>query len=497
MMKKIICLTACLCMPFAAKAQADSATTYERDITLSEAITLARVQSVDAAVALNTLKSAYWQYRTYRANLLPEITLTGTMPAYSKNYDFYQNADGTYSVIHNNSLKMNGELAVTQNLWLTGGTLSLSSSLDFLNVYGINGNRQFMSVPVNLTLNQPIFGVNDTKWNRRIEPVRYAEAKATFISATEQVAMSAINYFFNLLMGKENLAIARQNKENADRLYETAIVKRKMGQISENELLQLKLNALQSKADVTTAQSNLNSCMFQLRSFLGVSEQEVLNPVVPEVVPEVDIDYRNVLDKALERNSFAQNIRRRQLESDYAVATARGNLRGITLTASVGYGGQARNLSGVYRNLADNQIVSVGFTIPLLDWGKRRGQVRVAKSNRDVEISSIRKEQMDFNQDIFILVENFNNQAEQLTIAEEADRIAQRRYKTNVETFMIGKISTLELNDAQTAKDEARQSHIQQLYNYWYYYYQIRNLTLWDFEKDTALEADFEEIVRQ
>ena len=128
--------------------------------------------------------------------------------------------------------------------------------------------------------------------------------------------------------------------------------------------------------------------------------------------------------------------------------------------------------------------------------GKRRGKVRVAKSNREVVLSRIRQEQMDFNQDIFLLVANFNNQAQQLDIAEEADVIAEKRYKTSVETFMIGKISTLDLNDAQNSKDEARQKHISELYYYWYYFYQLRSLTLWDFERDTELEADFEEVVR-
>lgn len=52
-----------------------------------------------------------------------------------------------------------------------------------------------MSVPVALTLEQPIFGVNTIKWNRRIEPVRYAEAKAAFLTATEEVTMTTINYF--------------------------------------------------------------------------------------------------------------------------------------------------------------------------------------------------------------------------------------------------------------------------------------------------------------
>ena len=104
---------------------------------------------------------------------------------------------------------------------------------------------------------------------------------------------------------------------------------------------------------------------------------------------------------------------------------------------------------------------------------------------------------MDFDQDIFLLVEHFNNQAQQLSIANEADKIAQQRYKTSVETFLIGKTNTLDLNDAQNSKDDARQKHINELYWYWYYYYQLRSLTLWDFQNNTPLEADFEDIVKK
>lgn len=494
-MRRLLFWAICVGMPVLMEAQNDTLA-YERDITLAEAIALARVQSVDAAVALNELKTAYWEYRTFRANQLPEVTFTGTIPDYGKSYNSYQNSDGSYTFVRNSTLGISGQLSVTQNIWLTGGTLSLNSSLDYLRQLGSGGARQFMSVPVSLQLTQPIFGVNTSKWDRRIEPVRYAEAKASFITATEEVTMNTITYFFNLLLAKENLATARQNKENADRLYEVAKAKRRMGQISENDLLQLKLNALQGKADVTEAESNLNAQMFQLRSFLGVSEQENLNPVLPEAVPGIDINYDDVLAKALERNSFAQNIRRRQLEADYQVATAKGNLRSINLTASIGYTGTNRNFRSAYDNLVDNQVVEIGFSIPLLDWGKRRGQVKVAKSNRDLELSRIRQEQMNFNQNIFLLVANFNNQAQQLGIAAEADRIAEKRYDSSVETFMIGRISTLDLNDARDSKDEARQQHISELYSYWYYFYQIRSLTLWDFERNAPLEADFEAVVR-
>ena len=472
-------------------------TVRTRPITLDEAITLARVQSVNAAVALNELKTAYWEYRTFRANLLPEVNLSATVPSYSKSYNSYQQSDGSYTFVRNNFMQMSGELSIDQNIWLTGGTLSLNTSLDFMKQLDGFKDERYMSVPIALTLNQPIFGVNTFKWNRRIEPVRYAEAKANFLSETEEVTMTTINYFFNLLLAKENVNIAKQNLENAEKLYEVAKAKRKMGQISENDVLQLKLNVLNAQSNLTDYESSLKSNMFQLRSFLALSEDEELEPILPDTLPSMMVNYQDALDKALTNNSFAHNIRRRQLEADYEVAKAKGNLRQISLFAQVGFTGTDQNFRGAYDPLKDNQIVEVGFRIPLLDWGKRRGQVKVAKSNREVIQSRLQKETMDFNQNLFILVEQFNNQRAQLDIADEADQIAQRRYKTNVETFMIGRISTLDLNDAQVSKDQARQKHINELFYYWYYYYQLRSLTLWDFEKNTNIDADFEKIIKQ
>ncbi len=468
-----------------------------RPITLDEAITLARVQSVNAAVALNELKTAYWEYRTFRADLLPEVNLSATLPSYAKSYNSYQQSDGSYTFVRNNFMQMSGELSINQNIWLTGGTLSLNTSLDFMKQLDNTKDERYMSVPIALTLNQPIFGVNTFKWNRRIEPVRYAEAKANFLSETEEVTMTTINYFFNLLLAKENVGIAKQNLENAEKLYEVAKAKRRMGQISENDVLQLRLNVLNAQSTLTNYESALKSNMFQLRSFLALSENEELEPILPDTLPSMLVNYQDALDKALANNAFAHNIRRRQLEADYEVAKAKGNLRQISLFAQVGFTGTDQRLRGAYDPLKDNQIVEVGFRIPLLDWGKRRGKVKVAKSNREVIQSRLRQETMDFNQDLFILVEQFNNQRAQLDIANEADQIAQKRYKTNVETFMIGRISTLDLNDAQVSKDEARQKHINELFYYWYYYYQLRSLTLWDFEKNTNIDADFEAIIKK
>ncbi len=467
-----------------------------RPITLDESIALARKQSVDAAVALNELRSAYYTYRTYRAELLPEISFDATLPSYRKSYSAYQMSDGVYTFVRNNNLQMTGELSVSQNIWLTGGSLSLNTSLDFLKQLDHEGDRRYMSVPIALTLNQPLFGTNTIKWDRRIEPVRYEESLRQFLSASEDVAMTAINYFFDLLLAKENMHIAEQNLNNATKLYAVAQAKREMGQISKNDVLQLELNQLNAQSDFTAAQSNYKSSMFKMRAFLDIDEQIELDPQLPGSVPDVLMDYSSAIERAHANNYFSQNIRRRQLEAEYAVAKAKGQLREVNLYAQVGFTGTSTNFRDAYDPLKDNQIVQIGFSIPILDWGRRRGNVKVAESNRMTVESRLRKEQMDFDQDIFILVERFNNQRGQVAISQRADTIAATRYDTNVETFMIGRLSTLDLNDSQVSKDESRQAYINQLYLYWMYYYQLRSLTLWDFAENRPIEADIRELVK-
>lgn len=490
-MNRILALIGFLALCLNLPAQTDTIR-----ISLADAIARARSHSVDASAALNELRCAYWQYRTYRAELLPEISFNGTIPAYSKRYSSYQESDGSYRFVPNDNLQLSGELSLSQRIWFTGGTLSLRSSLDYMRQLSGDKYNNFMSIPVALTLRQPLFAANDIKWKRRIEPVRYAEARARFMSETEEVAMEAIRLFFNVLMAADKLACSRQNLDNARKLYEVAQAKRRMGQISENDLLQIELTLLQAQSDVSNDDSDLRSASFRLSSFLDFEEDTVIMPLEPERLHDVSVGYAQALDRATENNPFMHNVQRRQLEADYKVAQAKGAMREVTLFAQVGYTGADRTFGRSYRDLRDNQVVEVGVSIPLVDWGKRRAAVKVAESERELAANTLRKETLDFNSNLFILVERFNNQAEQLRLADRASEIAGRRYDTNVETFMIGRISTLDLSDSQANKDSARSRQLEELFYYWYYFYQLRSITLWDFSRNAPIDADIENLIK-
>ena len=104
---------------------------------------------------------------------------------------------------------------------------------------------------------------------------------------------------------------------------------------------------------------------------------------------------------------------------------------------------------------------------------------------------------MDFRQELFVLVERFCNQRQQLDIASRANEIAKQRYDTNVQTYLIGMISTLDLNDSQQRKDESMRNYINELYLYWNYWYQIRSVTLFDYQTYGLIDNDVARYIEQ
>ncbi|MDE6464070.1 MAG: hypothetical protein K2L16_05510, partial [Muribaculaceae bacterium] len=57
-----------------------------------------------------------------------------------------------------------------------------------------------------------------------------------------------------------------------------------------------------------------------------------------------------------------------------------------------------------------------------------------------------------------------------------------------IDIFLTGRISTLDLTDAQQAKDRARAKLLDELRLWWSYYYQLRSLTLHDPATDIPLD---------
>lgn len=467
---------------------------HTMELTLNQTIERARQQSPDAQNARHSFRSAYWNYKYYCANYLPTFKLTSN-PYLDRAINQVTLGDGNVKFVEQNLLSTDLTLSLTQNIPWTGGTLFVETAAQRLDLFS-NNTYSWQTSPINVGYSQSLFGYNSLKWDRRIEPIRYHEAKKTYVETLELVAANATDKFFNLAKAQSNYEIANINYANADTLYIYAKGRYDIGTISENDMLQLELNKLTEETNKMNASIEVENCMQKLRSYLGIQEDISLRVDVNLQVPDLNIDLNTALLLANENSPEIQNMIRRKLESESAVSKARANA-GLKAEVYLRFGltQTAEKLKEAYRDPLDQQHVSLGITLPILDWGRGKGQVRVARSNRDLVYTQVEQEKTDFDLNVRTLVKQFNLQAQQVNIAARTDGTAQRRAEVARKLYLLGKSSILDLNASITEKDTARRNYISALCNYWSLFYTLRSLTLYDFEKDAPLTEDLETII--
>ena len=262
-------------------------------------------------------------------------------------------------------------------------------------------------------------------------------------------------------------------------------------------MLQLEINKLTEETNRMNARIEVDNAMQELRSYLGIQQDVELKVRIEDFVPDLQIDLNEALLLAAQNSPDIENMQRRKLESESTVSQARANA-GLKADIYLRFGltQTADRWKNAWRNPMDQQYVSLGISLPILDWGRGKGQVRVAKSNRDLVHTQVEQDKTDFDLNIRKLVKQFNLQAQRVHIAARTDATAQRRADVARRLYLLGQSTILDLNASITEKDSARRNYVTALYDYWSLYYTLRSLTLYDFGQDQPLEEDLERLIK-
>ncbi|MCL1973981.1 MAG: TolC family protein [Bacteroidetes bacterium] len=476
-----------------------------RTVTLEEALDLARRQSPEAIRARNTFMVQYWRNQSYRASFLPALSFDASLPNFSRQIISItatdpETGEARHDFSSDFSSQLSGGFYVRQNL-PTGGVVSLGTSLSRIDRFRDNlGNKlstEYMSTPLNFSLDQSLFGVNQRKWDKKIEPLYYQEAKKNYIKQMEDLAQNVISYFFNLASAQQAVAIAQFNQANNDTLVKIAYGRYQMGTIDESDLLQSELNYSNACSSLNEALLSLENQQNRFRSFLGFNERTAVETLLPNEVPELFLSVDEVLYLAKDHNPALIDQQIQLIQAAKNVAERQAS-RGFSanLNLSFGLNQVADNLTEAYRNPRDMQTVRIGLSIPILDWGRGKGLVRMAQADQELVKARVDQAMIDFEQEVVLSVRQFNMQRAQFSIAVKADTLAQRRYEVAKQRFLMDRISITDMNNAQIDRDRSRQNYVDALYKYWLYYYKIRQTAQFDFFRKEPLSVDFEELVR-
>jgi len=492
-----LCLIFIAVMPLFLTAQ--NREVVEMDLTLDEVIDLAHAQSLYSFRAKNMYLSRYWEFRSYKADRLPSLRLSSTPVNYDRSVRsrFISEEVGD-RFVSQSYFTSDASVSLQQNVPFTGGVFDVTSSLSRIQNLDTDG-VEYASVPVSIGFNQALNGYNEFRWESRIEPLKFEQAKLDYLQSIEDLSIQATNHFFNVATAEINQRIAEVNYANADTLYRIGSGRFEIGTVTQDELLDLELGLLNARLAVSRADIDLKQAHASLNSFLGVGDDVEINCVVPYEIPDLQVNVDRALSFAIESNPEILDFQRSLLEAEQNVARTKSqNGLNADIRANLGINRNAEDINMAYQSpFLEQQQIRLGLSMPIMDWGVRKGRVQMARSNQEVVEATVKQSLLDFEQEAIISFLDFNLQEEQVAIAAKADTIAQRGYDVTMQRFLIDKVDVIRLNSARNSLDSARRSYINALRRYWTSYYGVRQLTLYDFIEDRPLIQELDELLQR
>lgn len=463
-------------------------------LDLKRIIALANDSSLSAFRYQNMYLSGYWEYRSYKAARLPSLSLNLTPAQYYRYITQRYDSQADIDVYREQQMfSAAAGLSLVQNFDLLGGTFYVDTQLDYLRNFGDANSTQFSTVPFRIGYQQDLLGFNAFRWDRKIEPLKFEKVKKQFIYNSESVSEEAVNYFFSLAMAQADYRLAEDNLATADTLYAIGEQRQKIAAISQADLLTLKLDKVNARNTLKNAEITRKRAMSALATFLNLDKNTYIEIDLPSRPRYVDIPADRALLLAKENNPTYLEQRQNVLEAEREVDRTKKESRfNASVNASVGFNQVADNLGAAYRNLLQQDLVSLTVSIPLVDWGVRKGKYNMARNNLNVVRIAARQEEISLEEDVMMTVKDFNVQQDLIASASEALDLAELAYDQTRRRFIIGKADISSLTLSLNRQQEAQKNYIQALQNYWLNYYKIRKLTLHDFESGMSLSDRFD-----
>jgi outer membrane protein TolC len=304
----------------------------------------------------------------------------------------------------------------------------------------------------------------------------------------EDLAFNTTQSFFDFLLTKINVEVAEFNVTVNDSIYNISQGRYQVGSIAENDLLQSELQLRNAETSLTSATLNFQRAEENFKALLGIPDDVEIEVLAPEEAPELNIDVDKALKLAQKNNSTALEFQLSEIQANQAYDQAKKAAGfSATIQASYGLNQTSEDFDRLYEDPQNRQFFSVGFQVPIFNWGKNTAEIQAARNQQAATANTITYQKLQFDLNVRSTVREFSQLKNQVALAKQSDEIAERRYDVAKNRYLIGKIDITNLFIAQNEKDSARRSYIQALRNYWTGYYNLRRLTLYNFETDSPI----------
>jgi len=311
------------------------------------------------------------------------------------------------------------------------------------------------------TASQSVFDLSNIKrFQASRSGVRQAEAELE--SAQDQTRDLVARAYLAALRSDASVEMAQANVLLSEALVKLASDRKAAGTSTGIEVTRAQVQLSNEKQRLLVATNEKACAHLQLLRAIGLDlDAEIELTEHLDFVPVQEFSLSQAIQTALEsRSDWKAQQRRETTASLNRTATRLERIPSLSVFADYGSIGSSIN------NAIPTRIYGFTVRIPLFDGGRR--DARVVEGSAKVRQEKLRTDDLrtQIELDIRLAFENLRSSGEQVKTSGEGLSLAQNELTQAQRRYQAGVGSSIEVTDAQTRLERARDNEIQALFNY-------------------------------
>lgn len=408
------------------------------------------------------------EYRLFNKSFLPDFSLNFSLPSYNRSISEVMQPDGSYAFRESNSANSKVSLSLTQKIPFTGGKITISNSLNRLDLFGDDQRSTSYSASwLGINFSQSLTFFNEMKWENKIQQAKYNYNNLINRQKRIDIKKAAVRHYFELakikkqavLIDAEWISASKYKKIVKDLIsagrimaYDSIDVELRLLDIQRNQVFLKKGEALKIKS--------INS--FFNSEIIRDSDQLPVPGLNFEVQsPDAYIESYLLVHQIVAANSLTgldKNIRQLQSMKYYSA----------NLSLGVGFNNATDQYQDIFKDPNQSQNFSISLSLPLLDFGKRKTEFQISKTKYEIEALNLELDKRNTIERINLTVQEIRDLYEALKIEKSRSALLQNKLKLMEKLLFAQKVLYAEYSDAERLSYDANieiMNITEQIYN--------------------------------
>lgn len=345
------------------------------------------------------------------------------------------------------------KLSAGANFQYTGNPMQIDLNLPSL-ASPLSFQGQDMQYGASVSLEQPIY-----TGGRILESIRIAKNQTAYATHQNELVRSSVCFqtdmqYWNTVARAELLAITEEFRNSIRSFTELIKERVDVGMVDPQDLLMTQVKLNEADYQLLQAQNSFQTGRMALNSLLGVElvTSTLIENTIPSVVDTSALDVESTrpeVDMAHDKIAIQKGLK--QLNDSKFKPQ-------LYVGANAGYSAPGYDFKP---DLSPNYALYAKLSVPIFEWGKRNEEKRANQYKTEIAVDNLNKVEDAVDLEIQTAQLNLKQSAQRVKLTENSLSKAYENELKAIERYNEGKISIVEIIDAQVYKQTAQINYVQ------------------------------------